>query len=38
LQVRAKLDKNSNGMIDEKEAIHIFWIDLKKPEPGVIFY
>ncbi|MGK0369746.1 MAG: hypothetical protein ACJAYZ_001622 [Bacteroidia bacterium] len=38
LHVRAKLDKNGNGLMDEKEAIHIFWIDLKKPEPGVRLY
>ena len=38
LHVRAKLDKNKNGQMDEDEAIHIFWIDLKKPEAGVRLY
>jgi hypothetical protein len=38
LHVRAKLDKNRNGKMDEDEAIHIFWIDLKKPEAGVRLY
>lgn len=28
----AQLDENKNGQIDEKERIHIFWVDLKKPE------
>jgi len=28
----AQLDENQNGLIDEGEAVHIFWIDLKNPE------
>lgn len=32
MQVFAKLDVNNNGMIDDLEPIHIFWIDLKNPE------
>ncbi|HEU5292545.1 MAG TPA: hypothetical protein VFU05_17980 [Cyclobacteriaceae bacterium] len=28
----AKLDENKNGMADELEPIHIFWVDLKNPE------
>ncbi len=32
MQVFAKLDSNGNGMIDDLEPIHIFWIDLKNPE------
>lgn len=38
LHVHAKLDKNKNGRMDEDEAIHLFWIDLKKPEAGVRLY
>ncbi|PCJ64927.1 MAG: hypothetical protein COA58_11690 [Bacteroidetes bacterium] len=36
--IRARLDKNENGSIDENDAIHIFWIDLKKPKEGVRLY
>ncbi len=32
MYVFAKLDKNSNGQMEEMEPIHIFWIDLKSPE------
>jgi hypothetical protein len=28
----AQLDENQNGLIDEGETVHIFWIDLKNPE------
>jgi hypothetical protein len=28
----AQLDENQNGLIDEAENAHIFWIDLKNPE------
>lgn len=38
LHVRAKLDKNNNGQMEEDEAIHIFWIDLKNPNAGVRLY
>jgi hypothetical protein len=31
MSVYAKLDENGNGLSDEYEAIHIFWIDLKDP-------
>jgi hypothetical protein len=32
MYVFAKLDENKNGKSDDKESIHIFWIDLKNPE------
>lgn len=32
MYVFAKLDQNKNGQIEEKEATHIFWIDLKEPK------
>jgi hypothetical protein len=32
LYLFAQLDKNENGQIDEREDVHIFWIDLKNPE------
>ncbi|MGB0851498.1 MAG: hypothetical protein ACPGTP_09630 [Bacteroidia bacterium] len=38
LHVRARLDQNKNGLSDVDEAIHIFWIDLKDPKPGVRLY
>jgi hypothetical protein len=28
----AQLDDNQNGLIDDTESVHIFWIDLKNPE------
>ena len=28
----AQLDENQNGLIDDGEDVHIFWIDLKNPE------
>lgn len=31
MYVFAKLDENENGQRDDKEAIHIFWIDMKEP-------
>lgn len=31
MYVFAQLDKNNNGLQDEGEPIHIFWIDLKDP-------
>lgn len=31
MYVFAKLDHNKNGKQDDKEPIHIFWIDLKEP-------
>jgi len=31
MYIFAREDKNDNGMMDEKEAIHIFWIDLNNP-------
>jgi hypothetical protein len=30
--IYAKLDENGNGRKEEKEPIHIFWIDLKSPK------
>lgn len=32
IYIFAKLDENNNGMVDELEPIHIFWVDLKNPE------
>jgi hypothetical protein len=32
MYVFAKLDENNNGKCEEKENIHIFWVDLKNPE------
>lgn len=32
MYIYAKEDKNDNGQMEEKEEIHIFWIDLKNPE------
>ena len=32
VSIFAKLDENKNGMADELEPIHIFWVDLKNPE------
>jgi hypothetical protein len=32
MYVFAELDENKNGKSDDKESIHIFWIDLKNPE------
>jgi hypothetical protein len=29
--VFAKLDENKNGRVEEGEADHIFWVDLKDP-------
>ena len=31
LYVFAQLDNNNNGIVDEGEPIHVFWIDLKDP-------
>ncbi len=31
MYVFARLDQNKNGQMDEKEPIHIFWVDLKNP-------
>ncbi len=31
MYVFARLDSNQNGMVNEREPIHIFWIDLKDP-------
>ena len=28
----AKLDENENGQMDEKEPIHLIWIDLSDPK------
>ncbi|MBT8326240.1 MAG: hypothetical protein KJP21_00870 [Bacteroidia bacterium] len=36
--IKAKIDQNNNGKMDEEEAIHIFWIDLNDPRPGVRMY
>lgn len=38
LFIRAKLDKNDNGMLEIDEATHLFWIDLKNSKPGVRMY
>lgn len=38
MYVFAKLDKNKNGQMEEKEPIAIFWIDLKNPENRGIQY
>ncbi|MBO9703110.1 MAG: hypothetical protein J7604_23050 [Sporocytophaga sp.] len=32
MYVFAKIDANKNGISEDKEAIHIFWIDLNAPE------
>ena len=32
MYVFARLDANENGQEDDNEPIHVFWIDLKKPE------
>ena len=32
MYVFAKLDENNNGKCEDKESIHIFWIDLNNPE------
>lgn len=32
MYVFAQIDENSNGKRDEQEAIHVFWIDLKRPK------
>ncbi len=32
MYVFAKLDENSNGQCEDKEPMHIFWIDLNNPE------
>jgi hypothetical protein len=32
IYVFAKLDENANGRIEDREADHIFWIDLNNPE------
>jgi len=32
MYIFAREDKNENGKMDDKEEIHIFWIDLKNPE------
>jgi hypothetical protein len=34
----AKQDKNKNGMIENNEPIHLFWISLKKPEKAKLVY
>lgn len=31
MYIFAQLDKNNNGQNDDKEDIHVFWIDLKNP-------
>ena len=31
MYVFAQLDENNNGKRDDKEDIHVFWIDLKNP-------
>ena len=36
--VFAKLDENTNGKREEKEPIHIFWLDLKTPKMGERLY
>jgi len=38
MYVFAKLDENNNGEIEDEEAIHIFWINLKEPEKNGIQY
>lgn len=38
MQVFARLDKNNNGQIDEKEPTQIHWIDLKNPENVGVHY
>lgn len=32
MYVFAQLDENKNGQTDDKEDIHVFWIDLKNPD------
>lgn len=32
MYVYAALDENENGIQDDKEDVHVFWIDLKNPE------
>jgi hypothetical protein len=34
----AKKDKNKNGMVENNEPIHLFWISLKKPEKAKLVY
>ena len=38
MYVFARLDKNQNGQMESEEPIHIFWIDLKRPERNGVFY
>lgn len=34
MYVKARLDENNNGIRETIEPIHIFWIDLKNPQPA----
>ena len=38
MYIFAKQDLNKNGSIDENEPTHVFWIDLKNPQPAKLFY
>lgn len=38
MYVFAKLDDNKNGQMDDSEATHIFWVDLKNPHRAEQFY
>lgn len=38
MYVFAKLDQNKNGQIEDEEAQHIFWINLKEPEKNGYHY
>ena len=38
MYVFAKLDENENGQMDDPEAIHIFWIDMKNPNKNGVQY
>jgi hypothetical protein len=38
MYIFARQDVNKNGMAEEKEPIHIFWIDLKAPKPAKLLY
>lgn len=38
MYVFAKLDENKNGIADNFEPIHVFWIDLEKPTNNGMLY
>ena len=38
MYIFAKFDVNKNGIIDENEPTHVFWIDLKNPQKAKRFY